>query len=219
MEFTKERENFVKLSYIILDISAKHLRMLFKKKWNDKYNGQNYPNQPWNSDATSGNNLYNELPTGFRDGKGNKEYVAKMQTGIEQEWDITTLVKVMLECGLNLVQGCRSMGERRFPLRPSEEIDIIRKYRDGLFAHLPEMSCKSNDFNQAVSDIKSAAKNLFGEDAENEIGEIENWSLDKGIIERLEKLFKMETDLKQYVEKLDGMLNGKLSQLKFILFF
>ena len=219
MEFTKERENFVKLSYIILDIAAKHLRMLFKKKWNDKYNGQNYPNQQWNSDATSGNFLYNELPTGFRDGKGNKEYVAKMKTGIEQEWDITTLVKVMLDSGLNLVQGCQPKGRRSTPIRPSEEIDIIREYRNGLFAHLPEMSCTSNDFNQAVSDIKSAAKNLFGEDAEKEIGEIENWSLDKGIIERLEKLIKMETDLKQHVKKVIEMLNGKLPQLKFILLF
>ena len=219
MEYTKERENFVKLSYIILDISAKHLRILFKNKWNDKYNGQKYPNQQWNSDATSGNFLYNELPTGFRDGKGNKEYVTKMKTGIEQEWDITTLVKVMLDCGLDLVKGCRPKDQRSTPFRLSEEIEIIRECRNKLFAHSPRMSCKPKEFKQAVSDIKTAAKNLFGEDAEKEIGEIENGSLDKGIIERLEKLFKMETDLKQHVKKLIEMLNGKLSQLKFILLF
>ena len=219
MEFTNKRENFVKLSYIILDIAAKHLRILFKKKWNEKYNGQKYPNQQWNSDATSGNFLYNELPTGFRDHKGNKEYVTKMKTGIEQEWDITTLVKVMLECGLNLVKGCRPEAQRSTPFRQSEEIAIIRDCRNKLFAHSPTMSLKPKEFKQAVSDIKTAAKNLFGGDAEKEIGEIENGSLDKGIIERLEKLFKMETDLKKHVEKLNVMLNGKLSQLTFILFF
>ena len=219
MEFTKERENFVKLSYIILDIAAKHLRILFKKKWNEKYNGQKNRNQQWNSDATSGNFLYKKLRKSFRDHEGNKEYVTKMKTGNEQEWDTTTLVKVMLDCGLKLVKGCRPKGQRSIPFRPSEEIAIIREYRNRLFAHIPKMSCTSNDFNEAVSDIKSAAKNLFGEDAEKEICEIENGSLDKGIIERLEKLFKMETDLKKHVEKFIELLNGKLSHLTFILFF
>ena len=218
MEFTEERENFVKLSYIILDFAAKHLRFLFIKKWNDKYNGQTYPNQQWNSDATSGKFLYNELPSGFRNGKGNTEYVIKMETGNEQEWDTTTLVKVMLDCGLNLVQGCRSKDQRSIPFRPSEEIEIIRKYRNGLFAHMPKMSCTSNDFKRALSDIKSAAKNLFGEDAEKEVDEIQNWSIDERIIERLEKLVKMEKDLKQHVEKFNEMLNGKLSQINFISF-
>ena len=214
MEFTEERKNFIKLSYIIFDIAAKHLRILFKKKWNEKY-----PIQQWNSDAMSGNFLYNKLSTGFRDSKGNKVYVNKMKTGNEQEWDTTTLVKVLLDCGLKLVDGCRDKNKRTFPFRPSEEIEIIRECRNGLFAHLPKASCTSTEFNQAVSDIKSAAKNLFGEDAEKEICEIENGSIDKGIIERLEKLLKLETDLKQHADKLNGMLNGNLSQLKFILFF
>ena len=215
MGFSEERENFVKLSYIILEIAAKHLRILFIQKWNEKY-----PNQQWTSDATSGNFLYNKLSTGFRNSKSNTEYVNKMKTGNEQEWDTTTLVKVMLDCGLKLVEGCRSKDQRSIPFRPSEEIDIIRKYRNGFFAHIPKMSCASNDFKQAVSDIKSAAKNLFGEDVENEIGEIENWSINEEIIEKLRKGIIKETDLKLYdKEKFIEMLNGNFSQLKFILFF
>ena len=72
----------------------------------------------------------------------------------------------------------------------------------------------SNDFKRALSDTNSAANNLFGEDAEiEEIGEIEYSSIDKGIIEKLERLIKMETmetGLIQHVENLQEMLNGKL---------
>ena len=215
MEFNEERENFVKLSYIILEIAAKHLRILFIKKWNEKY-----PNQQWNSDAASGKFLDNELQSGFRKSKGNTKYIIKMATGNEQEWDTTTLVKVMLDCGLNLVEGCRSKDQRSIPFRSSEEIEIIRNYRNDFFAHMPKMSCTSNEFKQAVSDIRKSAKNLFGEDVENEIGEIENWSINKEIIEKLRKGVIKETDLKLYdKEKFIEMLNGNISQLKFILFF
>ena len=206
MEITEERENFIKLSYIIVEVVAKHLRALFIKKWNNKY-----PSQQWNSDAASGIFLYNILPIGFRSSTGNTVYVDKMKTGKEEEWDTTTLVKVMLNSGLNLVQGCRPVNQRSIPLRPSEEIEVIRNYRNGSFAHLPMMLCKSNEFKQAVADIKSAAKGLFGVDVEKEICEVENCSIDKTIIEKLVKLIKMETDLKQNVDEMVKKLNGKLS--------
>ena len=208
MEFTEEEENFHKLSEIILDIIAKHLRFLFIKKWNDKYNGQTYPNQQWNSDATSGKFLCNELPSGFRYGKGNTEYVIKMETGNEQEWDTIILVKVMLDCGLNLVQGCRAKDKRSSPLRLSEELDKIRIYRND-FAHNPKALCKPNNFKQFLSDIKSTAKNLFGEDAEKEIDKVENcWR-------KLKKEAKVDTDLEPHDKKFFEMQNGKLSCLNF----
>ena len=231
MEFTEERMNFVKLSYILLDVVAKHLRELFIKKWNEKY-----PNNQWTSDATSGDFLYNELPfikaakdaedakiakaaKAVKDGnkkekevkkKGNP-YHDKMKTGKEEEWDITTLVKVMLDSGLNLVPGCRGMNERNPPLLVSEEIDIIRQSRNTSFGHETSMSCSPNKFATVVTEIKSVAKSLFGDDVEKEICEIENGSIDKTMIEKLVELFKMETDLKKHVDEMDNKLNGKLS--------
>ena len=200
MELTKERQNFLKLSCILLDIVTKHLRELFKTKWNAKHQ-----DQPWNSDYPSGNRLYNELSPGFKNNKSKKAYIDKMITGNEKEWDTLTLVHVMLESGLNLFEGCRKVSKRSIPLRTSEKIDIIRNIRNGFFAHLPSMSCSSDDFETVVKDIKSIAKSLFGEEVEKEIGMIENSPVDTKIIENFEKL------LKNVIKDVEKDLHGKCS--------
>ena len=212
MEFTEERENFLKLSYIIFEIAVKHLRKLFKKKWNEKY-----PNQQWNSDATSGKFLYSKVSKRLQN---DKIYAEKIKTGNEQEWDMTTLTKVMMDFRLRMVECYQDKNDRSSPLCPREEIELIRNYRNNVCAHMPNVSSPHEDVKQAFSDIKSAGNNLSDEDDEREIGKIENWSIDKEAIDRVREVMKMVQDLKPHEkEKVAELLNGKLSQLNFILFF
>lgn len=197
MALLQEGENFVKLSFILFDIGARHLRQLFKKMWDEKY-----PNQKWNSDDASGDYLYNELSSDFTRSRSKQMYIEKWRKGKDHEWDTTTLVKVMLESGLNLVKGCRPEGERTKPLRTSEEINIIRNIRNDFFAHLPTMSCPSDDYTRVIADIKRTAKNLFGEEAEHEIHKIESSPVGEDIIGQVEQL------LKDIVKDFENDLNG-----------
>ena len=212
MKFTEERENFLKLSYIIFEIAAKHLRKLFKKKWNEKY-----PNQQWNSDATSGEYLYSKVSKRLQN---DKIYAEKIETGNEQEWDTTTLTKVMEDSSFGFVECYQPKKDKSSSLCPRGEMRIITDYKDKVSDYLPKASCPSEDFKQALSDIKSAANNLFDEDVKSEIGEIENGSITKEFLEKVREMMKMVTDLKPHdKEKFANLLNGKLSQLNFILFF
>ena len=198
----EEKQNFVKLSYIILDISAKHLRVLFKRRWDSKH-----PHQKWSSDGNSGNRLYNALPDGTIRSKSLKLYTEKWRMGNEQEWDTTTLLKLMLDSGLNLIQGLRPESERAVPLRTSEKISIIRNIRNEYFAHLPTMSCPSGKFRSVVNDIRLTAKEAFGLAAEREIGDVVTSPLGKEVTEECEKL------LSNIVKDFEENLNGKVSLL------
>ena len=197
MVFVEGGENFVKLAYIIMDISAKHLRQLFKRKWDEKY-----PNQSWGSNDVSGSHLYSELSNEVVRCKSKEVYIEKWKSGNDHEWDTTTLVKVLLDSGLKLVQGCRSEGQRTDPLRDSEHINIIRNIRNGFFAHLPSMSCPNDDFIRVTTDIKKAAKNLFGEEVEDEILKIENSPVGNDMADQVEKL--LEAAIKDFENDLNG---------------
>ena len=197
MVFVEEGENFVKLSYVILDIGAKHLRQLFKRKWDEKY-----PDQSWGSNDVSGSHLYSELSNEVVKCKSKQVYIEKWRRGKDHEWDTTTLVKVLLDSGLNLVQGCRPEGQRTNPLRVSEHISIIRNIRNNFFAHLPSMSCPNDEYIRVITDLKSTSKSLFGEEVENEIIKIENSPIGNKITDQVEKL--LEAVIKDFEKDLNG---------------
>ena len=200
MVFSPEGDNFVKLSYIVLDIGAKYLRRFFKEKWDETY-----PDEKWNSDNDSGENLYSKLKRKVWKAPHMQVYVEKWRKGNENEWDTTTLVKVLVNAGLNLIEECRPEGEQSNPLRSSEQLSIIRNIRNDFFAHLPSMSCLYEDFVNNVAKIKRVAKSLFGEEAEIEIDEIENSPLGNKIADQVQKL------LQDVIKDFEKDLNGKLS--------
>ena len=187
MESISEKNNYVKISYIILDIIPRFSRKLFIEKWNEKH-----PDKRWNSDANSGNNLYSELPEGFRRNKAKKIFIDKMVTGRESEWDTTTLAQVLVDSGLNLIKKCRRKGQRSNPLRISEQIDTLRHVRNNFFAHLPSMSYSSQEFADSLANIKRIALSLFGEEAVREIAVIETSKIEKEIYEMADELVKAE---------------------------
>jgi len=186
MVFSPEGENFVKLSYIILDIGAKYLRKLFKKKWDEKY-----PTKKWNSDSTSGEYLHSALTRKFTRAIHMKVYVDKWKTGKEHEWDTTTLVKALLNSDLSLIDDiCK------------KQLEIIRNIRNDYFAHLPSMSCLYEEFIEVLAKFKTAANDLFGEEAKSEIDEIENSTLGKKIADQVEVL--LDDVINDFAKDLNG---------------
>ena len=185
MESSPERDNFVKLSYILLDVVARHLREYFVKVWDQKY-----PNEKWHDDVAKRDlKLQSLLVT--RDGRQKQDiYSLKILKGNEQEWDITTVIKALLDSGFKLMDGCRAPDQRTLPLRESEEIEIIRGIRNTDYGHTSSMSCSLDEFIHIMDKIRSVAKNLFGKEAKKEIYKIEVSPSTPNMREQVDKLRK-----------------------------
>ena len=185
MELSSEKDHFVKLSYILLDVVAQHLREYFVKLWDRKYS-----KEKWHDDVARRNlKLQSLLVTAF--GRQKQDISSlKILKGNEQDWDITTSIKAILDSGLKLIEGCRPLDQRRPPLRDSEELEILRGVRNSDYAHLPRMSCASDEFIDIMIKVKSAVKNLFGGDTEREIYRIEISSITAPMREKVEKMLE-----------------------------
>ena len=185
MESFPERDNFVKLSYVLLDVVARHLREYFVKLWDQKY-----PNEKWHDDVAKRNlKLQSLLVT--RDGRQKQDICSlKILKGNEREWDITTVIKALLDSGFKLMDGCRTPDQRTIPLRESEEIEIIRGIRNTDYGHISSMSCSLDAFMEIMKNIKSVARNLFGKEAEKEIYKIEISPSTPNMREHVDKLRK-----------------------------
>ena len=185
MESSPERDNFVKLSYILLDVVARHLREYFVKVWD-----QNYPNEKWHDDVAKRDlKLQSLLVT--RDGRQKQDiYSQKILKGNEREWDITTVIKALLDSGFKLIDGCRPPDQRTIPLRESEEIEIIRGIRNTDYGHISNMSCSFDAFMDIMEEIKSVAEDLFSNEAKKENYRIEVSPSTPNMREQVDKLRK-----------------------------
>ena len=176
MTLSDEEENFMKISKIVLNIIPKHLRQLFKTKWNDKY-----PREEWQSNEASGNDLMTKIRN------VNSRYAEKLKAGDEKEWDTTILVYIFLYSGLCLIESDREKIWRvgPLPLLLSEEIDILRETRNNVFGHLPNMSCSSIEYEMIEDKLKRIARKIFGADAEKEIDGISELPTGKQQVDEL----------------------------------
>jgi len=204
MSLSREEEYFIKITKIVLEIVPKYLRKLFIEKWDQKY-----PNNKWQSDSASGNFVFNEIPNAAKNGK-HELYANNMQSGKENEWDTTTLVYALLYSQLNLLPTCRPDGQRIAPLLISEEIDIIRKIRNELFAHASNMKLSFRTFLDIISQVYSVAENAFGISAEHEIEEIQQSQITAGVAELLKQQIHIE---KTHNDEFEKVVKGKLSYL------
>ena len=183
MDLSPDRERFIKLSSIVLDIVPIHLRRLFIKKWNGDSG-----NQQWKSDSTSGTELFNKLSQNLQNNAKERIYTDKLQEGNEKEWDMTVLGKVFLEYGLKLIDGPRSLTDRCSPFNDGEKVSILRDIRNQYFAHLPSMSCLPDVFERIIDEIKIAGDGLFETTFESEINEIEQSSIKEEKLKDIERL-------------------------------
>ena len=207
MESSPEQDNFVKLSYILLDIVAQHLRECFVKLWDNKY-----PNEKWHDDVAKRNlKLQSLLVT--RDGRQKQDvYSQKILKGDEQNWDISTLIRAILDSGFKLLEVCRPSHERSSPLRESEQIEIIRRIRNEDYGHIRSMSCSLDKFMDIMTEIRSVAKNLFGKDVEKKLYKIEMSPSTQSMREQVHKL--LQGKLLLFIH----LCNNYLSNITYTLF-
>ena len=196
-----ERKNFWKISYVVLEIIQKQLRLFFIKKWNKKY-----PDLQWKDLENKGQQVFSKISQKL-DSRERDYFDKIMSSTSEEKWDITILGKLFLSYGLNLIAGTRRSTSWENPLRYSEAIDLLRKIRNEYFAHVPEMSCSAYDFTRAINDIKRCANRLFGKEVENEIKKVESNDIGQ------EKTMRVTELLKQNFQSLSQQVDGKLKLL------
>ena len=188
MKAPTEKENYVRLSYVLLNVVAKHLRRYFIKLWDEKR-----PSEKWDGINNKKAKLQKLLVGNIA--------IERMLDGNEENWDTTTLLHVILDSGLKLMEGCRPHAERSLPLREGEQFEIIRGIRNSHYGHVLCMSCSDEKFKDILEDIKYVAKERFGEEVEKEIENIETSPITSS----------MKEDMKQ-------LINSKLSTLVHIKF-
>ena len=161
MELSAENENHVKLSYILLNIVAKHLRTYFVKLWDEKY-----PDEKWQDDVAKRNFKLQSLIV-------KDVFTRKILNGNHEEWNTSILLKVLSDSRLKLIE-IRPHNQNSNQLIASEGLETLRDIRSAFDDHLSSMAYSSDDFKETMTRIKSVARNIFGEDAEKEIEEIES---------------------------------------------
>jgi len=153
MELSLEKDNFVKLSYVLLDVIARHLREYFIKLWDKKY-----PAEKWHDDVSKRNLKLQSLLAASNKKLKQDIYSQKVLNGDEKEWDTTTLIHALADSGFNLIKSCRPPAQRTIPLRESEEIDVIRGIRNADYGHISSMSCPMTKFRSIMTKTKNVAK-------------------------------------------------------------
>ena len=145
--------------------------------------------------------------------KTTKVVLEKLSEGNEEKWDTTILVYVMLFSDLDLVPKCRDKEERVPRLLISEEIDIIRDERNKAFAQAETMVYSSDEFINTIAELKSVAKNIFGEGAGNEIDSIAKSHA------RMQMSDGKKEELKEAIsihKKLEQALKGDVSNSSYV---
>ncbi|XP_015766754.1 PREDICTED: uncharacterized protein LOC107345547 [Acropora digitifera] len=145
-EYTEEQLNFFRVCFITTNELTDGLRTIFKQEWNNRYAttlGE------WKDEAKNGRDFKNgESP---RNQARNQELLATMINGNRAEWDCTMLFYAILfsdciGCDLNAV--VRS------------NVDDLRKFRNEVFAHVPQGQISEAKFQSAIAKVQSAFQAL-----------------------------------------------------------
>ncbi|XP_015764046.1 PREDICTED: uncharacterized protein LOC107343038 [Acropora digitifera] len=145
-EYTEEQLNYYRICCITTDELTDDLRTIFKQEWDNRYAtalGE------WKDEAKNGQDFKNlESP---RNQARNQELLATMINGDRAEWDCTMLFYAILysDCigrGLNAV--VRS------------NVDDLRKFRNKVFAHMPQGQISKPEFRSAIAHVQGAFQAL-----------------------------------------------------------
>ena len=122
-EFTEEQLNFYRICYLVADVMSEGLRSIFKQEWDNRYRATF---GEWKDEHRNGMDFKNgESP---RNQIGNAKLLATMINGDRAEWDCT-----MLFCAICFSD---SIGYSLNPVVRSN-VDVLRKFRNEEFAHMP----------------------------------------------------------------------------------
>ena len=190
-EYTEEQLNFFRVCFITTEELTHCLRTIFKQEWDNRYAttlGE------WKDEPKNGQDFKNgESP---RNQARNQQLLATMINGNRSEWDCTMLFYAILfsDCigrGLNSVVW--------------SNVDHLRKFRNEVFAHVPQGHICEPKFQSAIAKVQGAFQALGLSTVK--IQEFRNQA--NFPTSHLKKVLKEVDRLKQQVKVLEDQLQSE----------
>ena len=159
-EYTKEQLNYYRICYVTTDILTEGLRSVFKQEWDNHYKAT--PGE-WKDDPKSGKDFYNrESP---RNQKRNAHLLVTIKNGVRAQWDCTMLFYAIL------YSDCIGRG---LSTTVKTSVDVLRKFRNEEFAHMPRGFLTDADFQTAITQVRGAFQSLGLSSSTKQIDDLKN---------------------------------------------
>ena len=159
-EYTKEQLNYYRICYVTTDILTEGLRSVFKQEWDNHYKAT--PGE-WKDDPKSGIDFYNrESP---RNQKRNAHLLVTIKNGVRAQWDCTMLFYAIL------YSDCIGRG---LSTTVKTSVDVLRKFRNEEFAHMPRGFLTDADFQTAITQVRGAFQSLGLSSSTKQIDDLKN---------------------------------------------
>ena len=159
-EYTKEQLNYYRICYVTTDILTEGLRSVFKQEWDNRYKATL---GEWKDDPKSGMDFYNsESP---RNQKRNAHLLVTMTNGVRGQWDCTMLFYAIL------YSDCIGGGLSK---TVKTSVDVLRKFRNEEFAHMPRGFLTDADFQTAITQVRGAFQSLGLSSSTKQIDDLKN---------------------------------------------
>ena len=159
-EYTKEQLNYYRICFVTTDILTEGLRSVFKQEWNRRYKATL---GEWKDDPKSGMDFYNsESP---RNQKRNAHLLVTIKNGVRAQWDCTMLFYAIL------YSDCIGRG---LSTAVKTSVDVLRKFRNEEFAHMPRGFLTDVDFQNAISQVRGAFQSLGLSSSTKQIDDVKN---------------------------------------------
>ena len=184
MDISKQEENFIRVSLMIMNVVASQLRAFFTQAWNSLHGGA-----VWRNDPASGKRFITEM----KKKKGqikDKTTGKKLKEGNTSKWDCTILFAALLYSNVFTKDPAK---DPAFAL-----IDRLRGLRNDWFAHLPMAEMTDVDFCILVEQLKVTFVQLSWD--ENEITRISKDQL------KTDDFKSLETDMQSFIKDKDTLL-------------
>ena len=159
-EYTKEQLNYYRICYVTTDILTEGLRSVFKQEWDNRYKATL---GEWKDDPKSGMDFYNrESP---RNQKRNAHLLVTITNGVRAQWDCTMLFYAIL------YSDCIGRG---LSTAVKTSVDVLRKFRNEEFAHMPRGFLTDADFQTAITQVRGAFQSLGLSSSTKQIDDLRN---------------------------------------------
>ena len=159
-EYTKEQLNYYRICYVTTNILTEGLRSVFKQEWDNRYKATL---GEWKDDPKSGMDFYNS--ESLRNQKRNAHLLVTITNGVRAQWDCTMLFYAIL------YSDCIGRG---LSTTVKTSVDVLRKFRNEKFAHMPRGFLTDADFQNAISQVRGAFQSLGLSSSTYQIDDVKN---------------------------------------------
>ncbi|KAL9973741.1 hypothetical protein ACROYT_G020235 [Oculina patagonica] len=144
-EYTQEQLNYFKIAYIVTNVLAHGLRLIFKREWDYRYKATL---GEWQDTPQNGLDFFNN--ESLRNQKRNARLLATMVNGNTAEWDCTMLFYAILHS--DSITGLSTTVR--------QSVENLREFRSGEFAHNAQAKLSDPEFRIAIRKVEVSFKVL-----------------------------------------------------------